>query len=220
MNRAIYYRQCGGGQYSNYIYFWGLQDSNESYCFKSDYPTMFEIANGNKNNPVTAAKMSAVYDGKSGLSADSQQGYALGNAMAAILISESARDYLVILENFMLMDFAAAKKPLEPKRIIGGHCIPNASSCQNRGAKQNGEHPLAWGGAQSDMMAGDNWGVAAGATSQFGMAYEGRLVTRWAREFAGVSKANADKCSPPQSYNQLTQAQKAYLDNLFAPLLR
>ncbi|MFT0172204.1 hypothetical protein ACLKMY_24880 [Paraburkholderia mimosarum] len=218
MNRAIYVRRCGGGDYSNYIFFWGLQDSNPSQCFGSDYPTMYALANKNKKSPVTVSKMAAVY-GKSGLDARSQEGYALGNAMAAILVSESARDYLVILENYMLMDLAGASAA-KPDEIIGGRCVPNAASCQNPKSPQNGVHPIAWGGAKEAMMKRD-WGVASGATSDFGMEFEGELVTKWARKFKAVSEAKAGQCpAPPVTYDDLTPEQQSYLRNLFSSLLK
>ncbi|MDF3201817.1 hypothetical protein P3C29_24295 [Pseudomonas sp. 1912-s] len=216
MNKAIYVRLCGGGDYSNYIYFWGKQDLNPSKCFKSDYPSMFAKANANRKEPVTATNMASVY-GKAGLSSDTQESYALGNSMAALLISESSRDHLVLLENYMLMDLAAAKT-VQPDQVIGGRCVPHADVCQNPN-KQDGVHPIAWGGAKEAMMAGE-WGRNQGANSVFGERYESELIARWARKFAGVSTATGDQCPPiPKTWEQLTPVQVAFLQNLYAPLL-
>ncbi|WP_027783046.1 MULTISPECIES: hypothetical protein [Burkholderia] len=216
MNQAIYYRQCGGGQYSNYIHFWGRANGNSSTCFASDYPTMFAKAT-EKRKPADLLKaMKMVYSG--GLSGTAANDQALGNAMAAILIAESNRDYLVNLENYMLMDLADVKQAT-PEQIIGGHCVPNASSCQNHSESQNGKHPLAWGGAQETMMV-NGWGQRAGANSPFGMTFEGNLSGEWAVAKEKVKSAKGDQCGTvPPAYGNLTPAQQSAVRGVFEGIL-
>jgi hypothetical protein len=193
MGKAIYYRSCAGGAGNNYIYFWGKQDGNSSTCFGSTYPEMYTLANSVKTNPVTAARMNAVIDG-TGLTEDTQPGYALGNMMAAILISEAARDYLVIPENYILMNKVTAGTNT-PEQLIGGHCIPSATGCGNTAAKQDGVHPLAWGGALGAMMTGGGWGTTNGATSDFGMAYESDLVVGWLKGQNKITVSTTTQCT-------------------------
>lgn len=187
MGKAIYYRNCHTGAGINYIYFWGKQDGNASTCFGSTYPEMYAIANST-SNPVTATRMATVYN-NTGLTEDTQAGYALGNMMAAALIAESARDFLVIPENYMLMDRLAAGK-ITALQLIGGHCVGGAETCGNTAATQDGAHPLAWGGAQASMMTG-GWGTSNGATSDFGMAFETDLIVNWLKDKNKIATTTA-----------------------------
>ncbi|KVD37321.1 hypothetical protein WS61_25000 [Burkholderia sp. ABCPW 11] len=216
MNEAIYYRQCGGGQYSNYIHFWGRANGNPSTCFASDYPTMFARAAKDRTSAELLKAMKTVYAG--GLSGAAANDQALGNAMAAILIAESNRDYLVNLENYMLLDLADLKKAT-PEQIIGGHCVPNADSCQNRRESQDGKHPLAWGGAQETMMV-NGWGQAAGANSPFGMRFEGHLSGEWAVAKEKVKSAKVAECGEfPPSYGDLNPDQQNAVKSVFEGIL-
>ncbi|KVT89163.1 hypothetical protein WK59_06525 [Burkholderia ubonensis] len=216
MNQAIYYRQCGGGQYSNYIHFWGRANGNPSTCFASDYPTMFAKAAKDRKPANLLNAMKTVYSG--GLSGTAANDQALGNAMAAILIAESNRDYLVNLENYMLMDLADVKKAT-PEQIIGGHCVPNAGSCQNRGESQDGKHPIAWGGAQETMMV-NGWGQAAGANSPFGMTFEGNLSSEWAVAKGKATSAKVAQCGAvPPTYGNLPPDQQSAVRAVFEGIL-
>ncbi|RQR62582.1 hypothetical protein DIE18_10335 [Burkholderia sp. Bp9125] len=216
MNQAIYYRQCGGGQYSNYIHFWGRANGNPSTCFASDYPTMFAKATKDRKPADLLNAMKTVYSG--GLSGTAANDQALGNAMAAILIAESNRDYLVNLENYMLMDLATAKQAT-PEQIIGGHCVPNARSCQNHSNPQNGKHPIAWGGAQETMMV-NGWGQAAGANSAVGMTFEGNLSAEWAVAKGKVKSAKVADCGAvPPAYGNLNPAQQDAVKGVFEGIL-
>ncbi|KWE50817.1 hypothetical protein WL76_20775 [Burkholderia ubonensis] len=216
MNQAIYYRQCGGGQYSNYIHFWGRANGNPSTCFASDYPTMFAKAAKDRKPADLLNAMKTVYSG--GLSGTAANDQALGNAMAAILIAESNRDYLVNLENYMLMDLADAEKAT-PVQIIGGHCVPHAGSCQNRGATQDGKHPIAWGGAQATMMV-NGWGQAAGANSAVGMTFEGNLSAEWAVAKGKVASAKVAQCGAvPPTYGNLPPDQQRAVRAVFEGIL-
>lgn len=216
MNQAIYYRQCGGGQYSNYIHFWGRANGNASTCFASDYPTMFAKATKDRTPADLLNAMKTVYSG--GLSGTAANDQALGNAMAAILIAESNRDYLVNLENYMLMDLVGVKKAT-PEQIIGGHCVPNAGSCQNRGQSQNGKHPIAWGGAQETMMV-NGWGQGAGANSAFGRTFEGNLSAEWAVAKGKAASAKVAECGKvPRTYGDLNPDQQKAVKGVFEGIL-
>ncbi|KVK72496.1 hypothetical protein WJ47_10160 [Burkholderia ubonensis] len=215
MNQAIYYRQCGGGQYSNYIHFWGRANESPSTCFASDYPTMFAKAVKGREKEDLLKAMKRVYSG--GLSGTAANDQALGNAMAAILIAESNRDYLVNLENYMLMDLADVNQAT-PVQIIGGHCVPNAGSCQNRGEKQDGKHPIAWGGAQETMMV-NGWGQAAGANSLFGMTFEGNLSAKWAVAKRKVEVASPEVTECAKTFGGLNEDQQNAVKNVFKDIL-
>ncbi|KWC38241.1 hypothetical protein WL48_11085 [Burkholderia ubonensis] len=215
MNQAIYYRQCGGGQYSNYIHFWGRANESPSTCFASDYPTMFAKAVKGREKEDLLKAMKTVYSG--GLSGTAANDQALGNAMAAILIAESNRDYLVNLENYMLMDLADVNQAT-PEQIIGGHCVPNAGSCQNRGEKQDGKHPIAWGGAQETMMV-NGWGQAAGANSPFGMTFEGNLSAKWAVAKRKVEVASPEVTECAKTFGGLNEDQQNAVKNVFKDIL-
>lgn len=217
MDKAIYYRNCGGN-YANYIFFWGLESNNPSACFGSDYPTMYAQANGNKKQPVTTDLMASAYTDQK-FKADSKEAYALGNAMAAILISETARDYLVATENYMLVDLTGINKS-SPELVIGGHCPRNTQqTCQNNNAVQNGLHPLAWGGAQGAMMT-NGWGTNNGATSEFGQEFEATLITDWLRKRKPVASSNAGGCDDAGTvFANLPQNQQNFLLGFFAAVL-
>jgi hypothetical protein len=216
MSTAIYYRRCTGGAGNGYVYFWGVADENKSDCFADDYPTMFAAAD-TKKTPVTPAAMSDTYT--KGLKITGPSSYALGNAMAAILIAEAYRDVLVIAENYMLMDMKA-----DPVFIIGGRCPRGveAGTCQNTKSAQNGLHPLAWGGAQDAMMLNNAWGKDAGANSDFGQKFEADLIVSWllTKKNKVVKEAKQGTCDPNLNWGGVTDAkQKTALLELFAELL-
>jgi hypothetical protein len=208
---GIYYRNCQGGQGNNYIYFWGRPNGNASTCFGSTYPAMFAEASKAKSTPVTVDRMKSAFGG--GIAGDDQPTYALGNMMAAILISESARDYLVIAENYMLMDLAAAGQ-VTPEQIVGGRCVPGATTCGNPDSGMNGVHPLAWGGAQAVMMTG-GWGTNNGATSAFGKTFEANLVIKWLTSKGLVAKADQGACTVGKAFGTYTDPQQNAVKALF-----
>lgn len=214
MGKAIYYRSCQGGAGNNYVYFWGNQNGNASACFGSTYPEMFTVANSVAAKPVTAAQLKSVYTG-SGLSAsEDQPTYALGNMMAAILIAEAARDYLVIPANYMLIDRAMANK-ITPAKIVGGHCATGAATCNNNASPRDGAHPLAWGGAQAVMMTGGFAG-AGGATSDFGQAFENDLIVAWLKDNNKITAAAAGTCGvSTATFGSYTPVQQAALQAPF-----
>ena len=206
MGKAIYYRSCQGGAGNNYIHFWGKQDGNASNCFGSSYPDMFTMATSVKSNPLTVERVQATYNG-TGIGGDDPSTYALGNIMAAILISEAARDVLVIPANYMLVDGLAAGSTTFEK-VLAGRCPAYATGCGNPRQPQDGAHPLAWGGAMAVMMTG-GWGTTNGATSDFGKAFETDLIVKWltARKKVAVSGATCD------STRRATDQQRGYLFN-------
>jgi len=175
---------------------------------------MFGLANPKKQQ-ITTDEMRGVYE--TGKLEDSPRGDALGNAMAAILIGEAHRDYLVIPENDMLMALGIA-----PALIIGGHCVPKADSCQNGRDKMDGRHPIAWGGAQQFMMSG-GWGHDNGATSDVGQQFETKLIVDWlTQKNRNVTAAQSQLCSGPNGFtdfNLLAAEQKSTLRNLFTGVL-
>lgn len=218
VNSAIYVRQCGGGQGNNYIYFWGKTDLKSSQCFRPDYPSMYALANSNKKSPVTLETMKQTYSGSgTGPLSETQSDYALINAMAAIQISEVARDWLVLLENYMLMDTDTSTAP---HKIIGGHCIKGAATCHNTADIHDGLHPLAWGGAKSSMMAGGAWGEELGATGPFGITYEGNLIATWAHKTKLIASADPVEClRKPVTWANLNTGVKKALKELLENLL-
>jgi hypothetical protein len=218
MGDALFYRQCTGGNEVGFVYFWGLSNGKQSDCLAYDYPGMFAIADADKKHPVTLAQMAQTYSG--GLAGTSSAVNALKNAMAAILISESYRDVLAIAENYMLMDVPK----VTPAVIIGGHCPQNlgaqASACENARAPKDGLHPLAWGGAQAVMMANRAWGYQAGATSDFGKAFEANMIAAWlVNKKSGVTKAAATTCDPNRAYRLYPPDQHTAIEDFFADLL-
>jgi hypothetical protein len=111
--KEIYYRRC----VNDYVYYWGQASREQQLCFKEDYPSLFGEA-----GQVRLDQMRAVYNG--GGIEDSRGGAALGNAMAAILIGEVSRDWLVLVENYILID----KLSSPPWLIIGGRCLAGSGS--------------------------------------------------------------------------------------------
>ncbi|AKU21295.1 hypothetical protein ACZ75_07185 [Massilia sp. NR 4-1] len=214
MGKAIYYRSCLGGEHNNYIYFWGKQDGNASTCFGSTYPEMYELANSLKSNPLTLDRVKAVYGGGGGITGDDPSTYALGNIMAAILVSEATRDNLVIPANYMLMDQVAAGKA-SLAQVLAGNCAVGASTCGNT-RKRDGLHPLAWGGAQGVMMTG-GWGTSNGATSEFGKAFETDLTVTWLKSQDKVAPA-ASGCDATRVLTNYGAGQQSILKGLFGTL--
>ncbi|MBB3120107.1 hypothetical protein [Pseudoduganella violacea] len=214
MGKAIYYRSCLGGEHNNYVYFWGKQDGNASTCFGSTYPEMYELADSLKSNPLTLDRVQAVYGGGGGITGDDQSTYALGNIMAAILVSEATRDNLVIPANYMLMDQVAAGKATLAQ-VLAGNCVVGASTCGNT-KKRDGLHPLAWGGAQSVMMTG-GWGTSNGATSEFGKAFETDLTVSWLKSQDKVAPA-ASGCDATRILINYGPDQQTTLKGLFGKL--
>lgn len=212
IGNAIYYRNCNAGAQVGYIYFWGLETGNSSTCFGSTYPEMFAIAN---SPAVTVARMAATYSGTTPPMA-SQSDYALGNAMAAIQIAESMRDWLVYPQNYMLIE-----QSTDPVRVIGGRCPANtpAGTCQNTAATQNGLHPLAWGGAQAAMMTG-GWGANNGATSAYGIQFEARATVTWLSFKKRVTAVDRGRCPTTQNWGNLTQTQQGALNAIFEPIFQ
>jgi hypothetical protein len=216
MSDAVYYRRCTGGVGNGYVYFWGVANEIKSDCFADDYPTMFAAAMADgKKNPVTVEMMATTYT--TGLKITGPSSYALGNAMAAILIAEAYRDVLVIAENYMLMDIPK----VYPASIIGGHCPRGVEAvCQNKKSAKDGLHPLAWGGAQAAMMQGD-WGKTEGATSDFGQKFEANLIVSWllTKKNKVVTEAKEGTCNRSLSWSNVTDKQQTALSELFADLL-
>lgn len=215
LGKAVYYRDCAGGAGNNYIYFWGMENGTRSTCFGSTYPEMYtEFTGANNNKAPTADQMKAVYGGN--MQTANQGDYALGNMMAAVLISEAARDYLVVPENYMLIDLLAAGKTTAVQ-IIGGHCAQASprSSCGNTAQALDGAHPLAWGGAQAAMMTG-GWGTNNGATSDFGKGFENDLILSWLKNKALVQSGSG--CTPGKLFTTYTQPQQSTINKLFDSL--
>jgi hypothetical protein len=216
MGRAIYYRNCHSGAGVNYIYFWGADNGKTSTCIGESYPLMYQaFLDASKNVVPTADDMARTYSGN-GFAGEDPKAFALGNMMAAILIAESTRDYLVIPANYMLIDrLRNGKAGLSSAKIIGGHCIPSAGTCQNKDIKQDGAHPLAWGGALETMMLGVFAGPA-GATTDFGMQFERDLIVGWLLEKNLVEKLTSD--CPTKAFSSYAPGEKTALTNLFLPL--
>jgi hypothetical protein len=215
ISSAIYYRECA----TDYVYFWGQAKDQTSDCFAVNYPTMFARANAFPQNPVRLIDMKNVYT--SGTIPDNPEGVALANAMAAILIGEVARDWLVLVENYILIEGSN----LSPLEIIGGHCVAGTGdSCQN-GSTQDGRHPIAWGGALSKMMRSNGWGRANGATSTFGEMYEAGLIIGYVKPRERFHIARPVNQSAPQCllrftrFENLSAERKALLKGWFTPLL-
>ena len=192
----IFYRYCGGGDGTGYVYFWGMDNGQSSDCFASSYPAMFALTDPKLTLQTLRQAM------KSGaVGTQNAQGQALANGVAALLVAESHRDYNLKYLNFMLpviedSETAAGKNKdkTATSAILAGYCPPNVGKdiCQNATNNGQGVHPLAWGGAQARMMIG-GWGHAAGATSDFGRNYEAGLMQRWlvAAKLGTPAKAGA-----------------------------
>lgn len=208
MGKAIYYRNCQGGAGNNYIYFWGKQDGNASTCFGSSYPEMYTVATSLRSNPLTASRVQATFNG-TGIGGDDASTYALGNIMAALQISEAARDIVVTPANYMLVDgLVAGSTTLE--KVLSGRCPAHATGCGNPDKPQDGDHPLAWGGALGAMMTGGGWGTTNGATSEFGKGFETDLIVKWLTAKGKITKTST--CNSTQTADQ----QRSYLfDELF-----
>lgn len=219
MGDSLFYRQCAGGDGNGYVYFWGVANDNKSACFRDDYPSMFAIANANAKKPVTLAQMAQTYSG--GLPASDDAANALKAAMAAVLIAESYRDILVVIENYMLMDVAK----VTPAMIIAGRCPSGlgamANQCLNPDAPKDGLHPIAWGRAQAVMMANNAWGYNAAATSDFGESFEASLIATWlvTMKPKQVATAKAGTCDPAKPYGNYLPDQRAAVESMFSELL-
>jgi hypothetical protein len=212
IGKAVYYRNCHAGNQVGYISFWGKEDGNSSSCFGLTYPEMFKVANTSPK--VTPERMAAIYG--RGLPMNEQADYAIGNEMAGIQIAETARDWLVYAQNYMLVE-----QKIDPVRVIGGRCPANTPSgtCQNTGERQDGLHPLAWGGAQAAMMT-NGWGTNNGATSNYGMNFETQNIATWMIFKGAAASASASQCPIGQNFNNLTPAQQNALTDIFNPLFQ
>jgi hypothetical protein len=177
----IFYRYCGGGDGTGYVYFWGM-DGTSSTCVASSYPAMYAAM-----DPKLTLDALRQAEKNANVGTQNAAGQALGNAVAALLVAEAHRDYNLKYLNYMLpgiedsaVPSGANKDRTATSAILAGYCPPNVGNgCQNPDKQGMGVHPLAWGGAQARMMTGGAWGHAAGATSDFGRNYEAGLIQRW-----------------------------------------
>lgn len=178
----IFYRYCGGGDSTGYVYFWGMDNNQSSTCLASNYPAMFAAI-----DPALTLQALAQAEKTGNVGTQNAAGQALGNAVAALLVAEAHRDYNLKYLNHMLPVIENSEVATGPNKdrtgvsaILAGYCPPNVGkdNCQNPTNQGMGVHPLAWGGAQARMMAG-GWGRAAGATSDFGRNFEAGLIQRW-----------------------------------------
>ena len=132
--------------------------------------------------------------------------------MAAILISESlSPTCLVVPNNFMLMALANNKK-ISAEQIVGGHCVPGADTCRNPLLKQDGQHPIAWGGAQQSMMTGGGLADDNGPLPDFGQEFEDSLVVTWLKEQNKISNSKSTCATPTTFAGVATNKKQALLD--------
>ena len=208
LGSAVYYRYCGGGDGNNYIYYYGIADKKTACVAGHDYPTMYaEVLKGRPK--LTAADVRKASKGDLGKL--DQAAFALGNATAAVLVAEAARDGTLKLANFLLLDIAEKKK-LSPMALIGGVCptgVPK-NECQNADNYGVGIHPIAWGGAQAATTTGAWPGpTGTGLSKDVGKRLEARIVQQWLVAMKGASLQKKGACVKDVTLNALTANDKA-----------